>query len=352
MPHCVGLLLFVGKMVEHIYHDAADSEKRQNQSFIENLKRSMGHPLPSAPIHCIVTSENGLDLASCAQRAKICALLWSSGISCEYLAQSGVMMSLLRHLSSNQSTINEWSSSVDRICGICAILNIPFVIIVQPHLLKTKSVVKLRQSTAHTASGLSYNAGEELVPLSSLSAVLMDRLRIGSQSDRRDDTHLADLSTNHPIGNGDNLLIQSPNKLEIECIYVGIDQYFDSEHKANNAQWKHVKKVMKATTQKMATHLSNLYEQSLPVIAIDLPFQAVRDIGSCLMFDGLESLLRSVLQTKYSQHKKMLRNLASALDALAHKEHVRSNSEGERKMTFFLYSVPCDKFDMISLICS
>jgi hypothetical protein len=180
----------------------------------------------------------------------------------------------------------------------------------------------------------------------------MDRLRIGSQSDRRDDTHLADLSTNHPIGNGDNLLIQSPNKLEIECIYVGIDQYFDSEHKANNAQWKHVKKVMKATTQKMATHLSNLYEQSLPVIAIDLPFQAVRDIGSCLMFDGLESLLRSVLQTKYSQHKKLLRNLASALDALVHKEHVRSNSEGERKMTFFLYSVPCDKFDMISLICS
>ena len=54
------------------------------------------------------------------------------------------------------------------------------------------------------------------------------------------------------LGNGDNLLIQSPNKLEIESIYVGIDQYFDSEHKANNAQWKHVKKVMKATTQKMA----------------------------------------------------------------------------------------------------
>ena len=76
------------------------------------------------------------------------------------------------------------------------------------------------------------------------------------------------------------------------------------------------------------------------MIAIDLPFQAVRDIGSCLMFDGLESLNSvACLQTKYSQHKKLLRNLASALDALVHKEHFRSNSEGERKMTFFLYSV-------------
>lgn len=75
VPFCSGLLIFVGKMVERIYHNAADNKKRQNQSFIENLRSSLGHPLPVPPINCIVTSENGLDLASCSQRAKICALL-------------------------------------------------------------------------------------------------------------------------------------------------------------------------------------------------------------------------------------------------------------------------------------
>ena len=346
VPFCSGLLIFVGKMVERIYHDAADNNKRQNQSFIENLRHSIGHPLPLSPVNCIVTSENGLDLASCAQRAKICALLWSSGISCEYLAQSGVMMSLLRHVSSSSSTINEWCSSVDRICGICAILNIPFVIIVQPHLLKIRSVVKLRQTTAHTATGLFYNASEELVPLLSLSAVLLERL--GLQSDRWDNTHLTDLSS-RSIGSGDSLPIQSPNKIEIECIYVGIDQYFDSEHKANNAQWKHVKKVMKVTTQKMATHISDLYNQNLPVVAIDLPFQAVRDIGNSLMFDGLEALTSTTVQSKYPMHKKLLRNLAYALDALMQKVHTRPNSEVKNHLALFLYSISCDKFDMIYL---
>lgn len=347
VPACIGLILFLGKMIERIYHDAAVDDKRQNHSFVENLRRSMGHPLPSAPINCIVTSESGLDLASCALRAKICALLWSSGISCEYLAQSGVMLSLLRHLSSNSSTVNEWSSSVDRICGICAILNIPFVIIVQPHLLKTKSVVKVRQTTTHSASGPIYSASEELVPLSSLSSVLLKRL--GSRFDGRDDMYLANLPS-QSASNGDNHQLQSPEKIEIECIYVGIDQYFDSEHKANNAQWKHVKKVMKTTTQKMAIHISDFCDQSLPVVAIDLPFEAVRDIGNSLIFDGLESLNCSMLQTKYSKHKKLLRNLASALDALIQKDH-RPNSEGKRQLTLFLYSISCDKFDMITLAC-
>lgn len=348
VPFCSGLLIFVGKMVERIYHDAADNKKRQNQSFIENLRSRLGHPLPQPTVNCIVTSENGLDLASCSLRAKICARLWSTGISCEYLAQSGVMMSLLQHLSSNASANNDWSSSVDRICGICAILNIPYVIIVQPHLLKTKSVVKLRRTTTHTASGLLYNVVDELVPLLSLPTLLLERL--GSQSDRWDDTHSADLSS-HLVNNGDNLLVvQSPNKTEIECIYVGTDQYFDSEQKANNTQWKHVKKVIKATTQKIATRMNELFDQSLPVIAMDLPFQAVRDIGSSLMFDGLVSLTCSSLQSKYPEHKKVLRNLAYALDALIQKVHSRTTSSEEKnRLTIFLYSISCDNFDMITL---
>lgn len=337
VPFCTGLLIFVGKMIERIYFDAADDGKRQNHSFLENLRRSMGHPLPSAPVNCIVTSENGLDLASSAQRAEICALLWSSGISAEYLTQSGVMLSILRHFS---STVNEWSSSVDRICGVCAILGIPFVVIVQAHLLKTKSVVKLRRM----ASGPVYTGSEELVPITSLSSVILERL--SSRSDGRDDTHLTDLLI-QPTSIGDNF-VQSPGKIEIECIYVGIDQYFDSEHKSSNAQWKNVKKVMKTTMQKMSTHFNDFYDQTVPVIATDLPFQAVREIGSSLIFDGLESLNSSALQMKYSKHKKLLRNLASALDSLIQKIQGRPNSEGKRQLSLFLYSISCDKFDMIT----
>ena len=136
----------------------------------------MGHPLPSAPIHCIVTSENGLDLASCAQRAKICSLLWSSGISCEYLGTKRCNDELTStSIEQFKALVNEWSSSVDRICGICAILKHP--VCYHCSAASTQNEVSRQASSDqqhYTASGLSiHSAGEELVPLSSLSAVLM-----------------------------------------------------------------------------------------------------------------------------------------------------------------------------------
>jgi len=335
IPFCSGAVFFLGKMIERIYCDAAHDENRQSHSFVESLRHSIGHPLidHSIPVKCIVTSESGLDLATCAERARISSLLWSAGISCEYLAQSGVMLSLLRHLT---NSVHEWSSSVDRICGICAILNIPFVVVVQPHLLKSKSAVKLRQTTTNTA----YKGSEELVPILSLPSVLLERL--STQSDGRDDTHPTDLP-NQPSIN------ESSNLQDIECIYVGTDQYFDnSEHRVNNAQWKHIKKVMKSSTQKMASHINDFVDQSTPVVAIDLPFQVVRDLGSSLIFNGM-SLGHSEIATKYPQHKKLFRNLMYALDALARKDHSQCNSEGKRHLTLFLYSILCDKYDLITL---
>jgi len=346
VPRCVGVLFSITKMMERIYSDAAKNEKWQGQSYIESLRRKIGHPSldSSIPIHCIVTSESGLD-TYIAERAQVASFLWAAGISCEYLAQSGVILSLLRHFWSDTNPIHEWSSSVDKICGICAILNIPFVVIVQPHLLKSKMAVKLRQTTTNTTSGPVYKGSEELVTISSLPSLLLERLSSVSEVD--DDTHPTDLP-NQPVvtKESSNVPAQSHNNIELECIYVGTDQYFENEHRINNAQHKHIKKIMRSSTQKMTCHINEVFDQITPVVAIDLSFRIVRDIGSSLIFDGLHSL-STELTIKYPHHKKLLRNLMSALDALIRKDQSQRDSCCEKQI--FLYSIPCDKHDLITL---
>ena len=343
VPFCVGTLFFITRMIDRIYSDAAKTEKWQGQSYIESLRATIGHPLLDSliPIHCIVTSESGLDNLI-EERAQVASCLWAAGISCEYLAQSGMTLSLLRHCWNDSNPSHEWSSSVDKICGICAILNIPFVIIVQPHLLKSKMAVKLRQTTAITTSGPVLRGSEELVTISSLPSLLLDRL--SSISDVDDDTLPADLPSQPTLRDSLNVPVQSCNNIDIECIYVGTDQYFDYEHRVNNAQYKHIQKIMRSSTQKMSCHISTL--ETAPVFAIDLPFRIVRDIGSSLIFDGLQSLSNEVTMN-YPHHKKLLRNLMYALDAFIRKDQSQSNSCCEKQI--FLYSVPCDKYDLISL---
>jgi len=345
VPFATGLTIFLGKMIERIYHDASYDEQRHNHSFVESLRRSIGHPLSSFPVKCIVSSEGGLDLATCADRATIASLLWSAGISCEYLAQSGVMLSLLRHFSSDSNIVHEWSSNVDRICGTCAILNIPYVIIVQPHLLKTKAVVKLRQTASHTISGPIYKGNEEIVPLKSLQSLLLERL--SSRNDAREDSSLTDIP-NQPLNS--DLQMQSNNNIDIECIYVGTDQYFDNDHRVGgNSQWKQILKVKKTTTQKIANRIRDFSDKSTPVIAIDLPFRVIRDVGNLLIFEGIESLTGSEVELKYPKHKKLLRTLMYALEALVRKHQSQRNLEGKRQLTLFLYSISSDNYDLVTL---
>ncbi len=344
VPICTGITIFLGKMIERIYQDASYDQHLHSQSYIESLRRSIGHPLPSYPVKCIVLSEGGFDLATCAERAKIASLLWKAGISCEYLAQSGVMLSLLQHFSSDSSLVHEWSSSVDRICGTCAILNIPYVIIVQLHLLKTKAVVKLRQTASHTVSGPSYKGNEEIVPLKSLESLLLERLK--SINDGREDLPLT-VTPSQPSSSDPQ--IQSSHNNDVECIYVGTEQYFEQGNRVNNPNIKQIQKVMKSSKQKMANRIRVLSDHSTPVIAIDLPFRVVRDVGSMLIFDGIESLHSSELELKYPMHKKLLRNLMYALEALMRKNHPQRNSDGKRQLTLFLYSISCDNYDLVTL---
>ncbi|KAL9183928.1 hypothetical protein ACHAXT_002014 [Thalassiosira profunda] len=340
VPRCVGMTFFLGRLVERIYSDAMSDEKSQNHSFVESLRHSLGHPLldSSHPVQCIVASESGLDLATCTERARISSLLWQAGISCEYLAQSGVMLSLLRHWG-DTNAVNEWSSSVDRISGICALLNIPFVVVVQPHLLKSKAAVKLRQTTVNSASGPVYNESEELVPLTSLPSLLLERLN--TLNDQNEDTHLSELPSQTSFsGEQSHLQVQQLSNTDMECIYVSADGYFDNEHRVQSTQWKQIKKLLRQSSQKMAGHIGEVIEQHTPVLAIDLPFRVVRDVGSALTFDGVESLSGGEMASRYPEHKKKLRSLAYALDQLARK--------GQKETRLFLYSIPDDRYDLVT----
>lgn len=358
VPYCIGLTLYVGKMIERLYCDAAKDESSssswQGHSFIASLRRSIGHPLidSSIPIQCIVTSENGLDLTTCAQRASIASILWRAGISCEYLAQSGVVLSLLRHLRGSTSAAPEWISSADRVSGLCAMLNIPLVVVVQPHLLKSKAAVKLRQITTTSVSGPVYDGSEEVVPLSSLPSILIDRLNSRNDADY-DSARVSEPPHQHASHGEPSHQLQHSHhgNIEIRCIYVGQDQYFDNEHRVNNSQWKSIKKIISSSQKKMMSHMNEVVDESTPIIAIDLPFRVVRDLGSSLIFQGVDSLnSNSEITTQYPQHKKLIRNLVYALDALVRKHQGGSvGSDGKKHLRLFLYSISSDQYDMVDV---
>ncbi|MGK3744325.1 MAG: hypothetical protein ACI90V_011185 [Bacillariaceae sp.] len=48
------------------------------------------------PTQCIVVSVHGFDTATAKDRFIVATRLWTEGISCEYLSQSGIMTSLLK----------------------------------------------------------------------------------------------------------------------------------------------------------------------------------------------------------------------------------------------------------------
>jgi len=75
IPFCSGLIIFLGKMIEVLYTNALTDETWQGHqlSFIESLRRSIGNLYIGScqTIQCIVSGENGLDLATCPERAAI-----------------------------------------------------------------------------------------------------------------------------------------------------------------------------------------------------------------------------------------------------------------------------------------
>jgi hypothetical protein len=368
IPTCIGVRFGVGKLLERIYLNASTrfdtTAAPGRHSHLELIRQSLGYPFHncSATVQVIVTGENGMDNATISERANVASLLWSNNISCDYTSQSGLMMSLLKLLSDDTSlsgakAVCDWN--VDTICGICAVLKIPYVVIVAPHLLSSKNVVKLRATILKSPTGEQYNytGREDLVELPSLPSVISERLS--------DETCAQEINLPESNSSSDLQLLSNSRQnqsIDVDCTYVATDQYYDDEHKIkDNAQWKNVKKVMKTSTQKMTNHLNHLYSppicsgQSIPVIATDLPFSVVRDIGSCLMLNGLAAL-NTDIGTKYPEHKKVLRTFMYALDNQLQKSKASTkgnaepdSSAGSTCLSIFIYSIPCDKYDLVTL---
>jgi len=359
IPVAVGIRFFVNNLAERFFFNSRRTQ-RNASDVIQNI---LGHPIRSLNmVRCVVVSVNGMDSSCLGERALVSSRLWAAGISTEYLSQSGVFMKLLNQPSGDFS--NDWS--LERVCRVCGILNIPFVIIVQPHLLKDKGAVRLRIISLRSL-GVSFS--EEFVPLISLAATVKKHsIAIPFIEEDDSDDEISSTIDRHTISSKE----QPPSKTlaslssQFDCIYVDSDQYYGVEKliKGDKAEYKTISKSLKATRQKAEAFLndlsrphSNRRTQTF-VIAIDLPLKVLRDFGTWILNHGTSKAYFSSneLTNKFPKHKKVFKTLYLAIQNLTRKR-IRSSSKGdsddEEKNDFlihcFLYSTPDERYDFITL---
>lgn len=383
IPICVGVRFFIGRIVEHKYLQASstrmpflNSETNQTtpkwasqSSGIENIRKSLGHPLPSSyPVCCIIASGNGMDAASLSERIVVAAHLWSQGISAEYVPQSGVMMSLLRKKNVDpnkfESTSSDWT--LEHICGICAILKIPFVAIVQPHLLKDKGSVRLRSITSDSFGQYGH---EEFVSISSLASTIIEQLDLSKSSEDVRMNNVHNESANVPE-RSKSTGSTNPNRdsANIEYIYVEPDQYYyyDKLLSLKDTKNKSIRKTFSSIIKKSESQLKHLNmltnvsrKQVTSVIGIDIPYAVIRDFGTEVM--GITALdvgdASQQLSKKFPKYKKILKTLALACDSISRRQSGAEYSSKSKELinsdvgqtNVFMYSISDDKFDALTL---
>mmetsp|Transcript_21174 Transcript_21174/g.25502 ORF Transcript_21174/g.25502 Transcript_21174/m.25502 type:complete len:293 (-) Transcript_21174:1262-2140(-) len=291
-----------------------------------------------------------MDAASSAERLFVASRLWAAGISAEYIPQSGVMMNLLKQQREETNSLGDWS--LDELCGVCAILKIPFVVIVQPHLLKDKRSVRLRRVVAEFSG--SSTLCDEVVALDTLTSTIKDasvsHRDDGIANEQQKDTHSS--TTSRDPGSSTSSLAK------VGCIYVDSDQYYGADYiSKDTSNWKSILKIQKSVRQRSEAFLHGMVdpsEQGASVIAVDLPFFVLRDYGTCLMQrENNSSAVPAGMETteKYPKHKKILKTLSMAVDSLRRdKNRDTSNKKSSKSMlTFLLYSKSDDRFDMVTL---
>lgn len=386
-PMCIGVRFSIGKLVERTYLKASlsastDSMQLLNKGVtasveIELLRRAYGYPLQIIhPIKCIVASMYGMDSDSLPDRAIVAARLFAEGISTEYISQSGVMMSLLKHKSSvgdqYENETNEWT--LDQLCDVCDLIRIPFVVIVFPHCLKEMGTVRLR-------STLLNNLTSKEIHLDSLAPIIKDSLiRLGNASL----TSGTQLETNESCDRQKSAVVLTSSRetsarvsspaVSIECIYVDEDQFHVAQDKlpGNDSDRKGRLKLIKSSIQRAGLYLSNLCDVSTsqggcgtPVLATKLPFLLLREFGTIIMSRHGSSVVdsSSELFDRYPKRKKHLKSLAMSVDYLLRRQDSMNSTENGKSrsghpevgknrsglFTVFLYSICDDRFDLVTL---
>ena len=385
IPKCVGVRIAVGKLVELVYLDAAFALARIasrekwspsdfNQKFANDpngmdfLRKSLGHPLTYATsVQCMVASAHGLDAESASDRLVVASHLWRHGISAEYIAQSGVMLSLMQQKTRGFDDVggggvmahhaSDWS--MDELCGVCSLLKIPFVVIVQSHLLRDKGAVRLRR-IVFDAIGTTTTGNETFVELERLASTISAMTLEGSTGVGVG----VDIMIEGGVTNNDGSTKGLSSTLKkLECIYVDSDQYYDQGKTINKSEvpnWKNILKGRKVLLQKSEMFVDGFLSSPksmvvTPVFGMNLPFWVLRDFGTFVMRRGRGgecSASGAAMECTelHPQHKKTLKALAMAVDSTM-KRHGYWTGGGTKKelLTIFLYSQSDDRFDMISL---
>lgn len=385
-PLCAGVRFSVGKLVELIYATAAVSGPKDlsnegwnvsetDKQGVDVLRRYLGHPLDYIEsVKCVVVSVHGMDAASAAERFVVASRLWMAGISAEYLPQSGVMLSLLKRLRDEPNATpaaSDWS--LIELYGVCALLKIPFVVIVQPHLLKDKGSVRLRRVAFDSIT--SANSNEMFVPLDELVTTILGDTA-WSDENPEDQT---EATTGPATSSRDHHRSSSNRQTQVECIYVDDDHYFGNERdigKNETPHWKSYLKAMKSATLAAETYLSSLQDPAsqtsgssidgVPVFAVaDVSFWVLRDFGTALMKRERreQTAIGACSETteRHPKHKRVLKTLAQAIDNFMKRNGMwgshRDNSQHDERsrsflMTMLLYSKNDDRFDLVTLECS
>lgn len=386
IPQCAGIRFFVGKFVEIVYLQStcrnSPSIPNSDPQSMDVVRSYLGHPFSFAKsVQVLVGSTQGMDHESTPERFQVASKLWTEGISAEYLPQSGIALSLVRRLihTDNQELVSDWS--LLELQGACALLQIPILVIVQPHLLRDKGSVRLRLVAQESIPAASNSGSSELfVPLESLASTIHSLLGDGKYIE----------TGNHGmIESAISLRDSRPRKVVIECILIDTDQYYadPSDMAKNDPRRKPLQKAMKSATMQAEEYISSMLEvkstnsTGVPLFAVtDLTFFMLRDFGTELMRreakDQSASGACATMIEKYPNHRRTWKTLSAAIDHYMKQRHAywsrnksnkldstthqsstskRATSVGSTDsstgtlITILLHSKVDDRFDIISL---
>jgi hypothetical protein len=366
LHQCVGVRFSIGKLVERLYAErlltSIPTPVDSSISFrdrIESIRNALGHPiLKSHPIKCFVASVNGLDTAFLSERAKVCAQLWMNGIPADYLPHSGLIMSFLHKSNVELGQVGiDQTCTLDQLCGICLVLNIPFIIIVQPHLLNDKGSIRLRSLiTSHIAQHYT----EETIPFSTLALVVKERLGMNSTSSE------GDMESKNSIAllPGDRELMRLNSSVggqstKVLRLFVENDRYFEKGESVS----KQLRKTMTTVIQKADLFLSRVVDSpkiqnGAHLLSVNLPYLVLREFGTNAMVATSSpnySVGSITLDTinKYPGHERVLKTMGKALDYLFKQREKEGQKHLEKdpmkSCHVLLYSLCDDRFDLITL---
>lgn len=251
---------------------------------------------------------------------------------------------------------------MDELCGVCALLQIPYVIIVQPHLLKDKGSVRLRRVD------LSSGVHEIFVSLENLAGTIRELSSENAEEEAPSRSDLESTAVSFQLpnqrGEGGPLLSRTSADKALECIYIESDQYFGYDRgvsKGEASNWKIVLKGLKAVRQRCEGYIAQLKDpgtRGIPVFSVHLSFWIIREFGTCMMRREHE---RSALGAsaemieRYPNNKRDLKTLAIAIDNFMKRSGVwgSASRDGRRETSkslvfILLYSRIDDRFDVVT----